>query len=139
MKSPFTIIDHPADIGIEARGMTLTEAFENVANGLMSIIVERATVAEKKEEYIQVHAADREQLLVRWLNEILYMFDGQHFVPKTFSITEISDTFLKAKILGDHFSPSTHRTKLDVKAITYHQLSIKNEADGLVVTVFVDI
>jgi SHS2 domain-containing protein len=139
MKSSFAIIDHPADMGIEARGASLKEAFEQAAYGLLSIILDSSRVETKKTEHIHVHAADREQLLVRWLNEILYCYDGQQFVPKELCIKEITETSLAAEIRGEYYRPSVHRTKLDVKAITYHQLLIKEEQDGVYVRVYVDI
>ncbi|MFI5253085.1 MAG: archease [Bacteroidota bacterium] len=139
MNSSFTIIDHPSDMGIEARGASLKEAFEQAAYGLLSIILDYSKVEINRTEFIRVNAADREQLLVRWLNEILFCFDGQHFVPKVFSITELSDKSLTAEVRGEYYRPAGHRTKLDVKAVTYHQLAVTTDKDGALVRVFVDI
>jgi SHS2 domain-containing protein len=139
MKPSFTILDHPADMGIEARGASMKEAFEQAARGLLSIILDYSKVELNKTEYIHVHAADPQQLLVRWLNEILYCFDGQHFIPKECTINQMSDTSLSAEVRGEYFRPSVHRTKLDVKAITYHQLLLKEEKGEYFVRVYLDI
>ena len=51
MTSPgFMILDHPADLGIEAYGQTLAESFEQAALGLISVILDPATVRQVEAE-----------------------------------------------------------------------------------------
>ncbi|MBI5216017.1 MAG: archease [Ignavibacteriae bacterium] len=139
MKPGFTILEHPADMGIEATGETLAQAFEQAAMGMMSIILDVSTVEKKDTRTINLRAGDIEQLLVKWLTEILYLYDGQQFVPCSFSIQKLSETNLEAKINGEQLQQEKHRTKLDVKAVTYHQLSIKHSVNDVTLTVFLDI
>jgi len=139
MVSGFKILEHPADVGIEASGASLREAFEHAATGLMSIILDLSLVEVQESKIIKLHANDAEQLLVRWLSEILYLFDGKGFVPKEFSISSLSPTSLTALIRGEQFSATMHRTKLDVKAVTYHQVMVRDDNDGAYVRVFLDI
>lgn len=139
MKSGFTILEHPADLGIEAYGSSIKEAFENAAKGLMSIIVEISSVDCQREQEVHLNAIDTEQLLVKWLSEILYLYDGKQFVSKEFRIIELSSNKLNAIVRGESLSAEKHRTKLDVKAITYHQLLVQNTEHGCMVRVFLDI
>ena len=139
MLSGFKILEHPADVGIEASGASLKEAFEYVATGLMSIILDPSLVEVQESKIIKLRASDPEQLLVRWLSEILYLFDGKGFVPKEFSISALSPTSLTALIRGEQFSATMHRTRLDVKAVTYHQVMVREENGGACVRVFLDI
>lgn len=139
MVSGFKILEHPADVGIEASGASLREAFEHAATGLMSIILDLSLVEIQESKIIKLRANDPEQLLVRWLSEILYLFDGKGFVPKEFSVSALSPTSLTALIRGEQFSATMHRTKLDVKAVTYHQVMVREESDGGYVRVFLDI
>jgi len=140
MVSPgFIILDHPADLGIEAYGQTLAESFEQAALGLMSVILDPATVEPFEAREVSLDAVDTEQLLVKWLAEILYLYDGQHFVPVKFSIRSISQSHLHASLWGEEFSVEKHLTRLDVKAITYHQLLVRQDENGSRVRVFLDI
>ena len=125
MKDRFKILDHPADLGVEASGKTLTEAFENAAAGLMSVILDPATVELRETRQIELASVDFEQLLVKWLAEVLYFYDGLHFVPREFNITKLTRTGLSASIRGEQFSETRHRTRIDVKAITYHQIVVR--------------
>jgi SHS2 domain-containing protein len=137
--SGFTILDHPADLGIEAYGQTLAEAFEQAALGLMSVILDPATVELLESREVELDAVDTEQLLVKWLAEILYLFDGQHFAPVKFSISAISPNHLETALWGERFNQEKHLTRLDVKAITYHQVSAQQDEAGSRVRVFLDV
>lgn len=139
MEGRFIILDHPADLGIEATGKTLREAFESAAKGLMSVIVDLVSVDARDSLPVELTARDIDQLLVRWLTEVLYVYDGQQFVPKEFDIHELSSQHLKATVRGEPISAEKHRMRLDVKAITYHQLEVKEDNDGALVRVFLDI
>jgi len=135
----FVILEHPADLGIEARGVSLAGAFEEAARGLMSVVLELGSVDAREEREVSVSSADYEQLLVKWLSEVLYLYDGNRFVCREFHIDRIAPTGLHATVHGEPLDPAKHRTLLDVKAVTYHQLSIQENKDGAVVRVFLDI
>lgn len=139
MPSGFVILEHPADLGIEARGRNLAEAFQNAATGLMSVILDLSLVDAHESRRVSVHASDHEQLLVRWLSEVLYLYDGMGFVGKDFHIREISGTTLTATISGEPFTLGKHQTHLDVKAVTYHQLVVQAKEEGALVRVYLDI
>ena len=135
----YHFIDHPADLGIEATGGSLIEAFEQAAVGLMSTILAIELVQCSESRVVSLQAMDREQLLIKWLTEILYLYDGLKFVAGRFQIDELTSTFLSAKVLGEPFSEDRHVTRLDVKAITYHQLVCEEDQAGARVQVFLDI
>ncbi|MCK5572103.1 MAG: archease [Bacteroidetes bacterium] len=130
MKHSFVILDHPADLGIEATGRSLSEAFENAAAGLMSVILDPETVAASESRTIALDGTDREHLLVKWLSEILYLYDGERFAATEFSVMDLGGTSLKATIRGEPFVPGRHISRMDVKAVTYHQLSVEEEPGG---------
>jgi SHS2 domain-containing protein len=138
-RQPFVILEHPADLGIEAFGRSIAEAFQNAALGLMSIILDTSTVAETEERAISLRGTDYDQLLVKWLSEILYLYDGQGFAGKRFAIRVLESQELEALVWGETYSPSKHPARLDVKAVTYHQLLIEQQSEGARVRVYLDI
>lgn len=139
MQKGFTILDHPADLGIEARGATLAEAFEQAAVGLMSVILELTSIENRTSRTIELSATDYEHLLVKWLTEVLYLYDGKDFVGKDFRISKLTPTHLKAMTYGENLDQNKHVMKLDVKAITYHQLSVRENKEDALVRVYLDI
>jgi SHS2 domain-containing protein len=132
-------LDHPSDIGIEAHGATCGEAFDHAASALLAIILDPSKVQSTLQRLITIDAADTEQLLVRWLSEILYLYDGQGFVVASSTITRCTQTTLEAVVSGEPFDATRHPTRMDVKAVTYHQLSVRQDAAGWHLRVFLDI
>ena len=139
MQPGFRILEHPSDIGIEARGESLARAFESAARGLMSVILDPSTVGASEVRKIHLKASDREQLLVRWLGEILYLYDGQEFASGEFSVLSCTETSLSADIRGETLPKGIRKTRMDVKAVTYHQLAVRSDENGVTVRVFLDI
>ena len=139
MEAGYRILDHPADLGVEARGNTLAETLEQAACGLMSVIVDPDSVRPVESRAVKIEAGDHQQLLVRWLTEVLYLYDGLKFVPRDFTIARVSSRLLEAQVRGEPFDRLRHTVRLDVKAITYHQLEIRRRGSGHWLQVFLDI
>lgn len=123
----YTLIDHTADIGIDVFGVTLQELFSNAAFGLFDIITDLSKVEGKVEYKLKISGIDREQLLVNWLSELLYLHDVKNLLCKDFCIIDIQDTQLSASVRGEVFIEGKHTIKTEVKAVTYHCLSIIQE------------
>ncbi len=139
MQPGYTILDHPADLGIEARGKTLAEAFQQAALGLVSVILDPSSVEPGQTVQVTTTASDRYQLLVRWLSEILYLYDGKGFAASDFDVQSLTEQSMAAMVRGETFSEEKHVTRLDVKAVTYHQIHIEENEQGAIVRVYLDI
>jgi SHS2 domain-containing protein len=72
-----------------------------------------------------VEGADREDLLIRWLGELLFLCQGRGYLFKEFSILHLNSNSLKAVARGEIFDPSRHHLKTEIKAVTYHQVEVK--------------
>lgn len=126
----FETFEHTADIGLIARGRTLEELFANAASGLVDLTVDPEGLREETRVEVTVSAADREALLVGWLNELLYLLDTRRFLPRRSRITHLSDTSLTADLVGDTVDPRLHAVRRMIKAATYHGLSLR-QANGV--------
>ncbi len=135
----FDIIDHTADTGIVAYGTDLKEAFANAAYAMFSLIADLGSVKEEACRKIAVEAADRESLVVAWLNELLYLFDVERIVFKRFDITELADTSLKAEGYGEEMDESRHNLRVGVKAATYHMLRVTKDSGYYSIRVIFDV
>ncbi len=120
----YAIIEHTADIGFVAYGKDKKELFSNAAFALFEIMTDLEKVSESASWHVEVKAADEIELLVRWLNELLYLFDSEKVLLRRFDIKELSDGFIKAEVFGEVRDPARHPIKLGVKSATYHMLEI---------------
>ncbi len=138
MPKDFEIFEHTADTGIIAYGKDLRQAFANAARGLFSLITELETVKEVLERDIEVSAADRDSLLVAWLNELIYIFDTEYILFKRFDIIRLGQRHLVARGYGEKVDRARHELKTGVKAATYHMLAVEQK-DGWRLQVLFDI
>ena len=136
---PYEVIANPSDVGIVAYGKTLEEAFEHSAKGMFSLLADPKSVQPKTSFNITINAETREELLVNWLNELLYLEDSQRLLFKNFKIQSLSQTELKAEVKGEKIDPSRHQILRSIKAATYNQLEIKEREKGWQVTVVFDV
>ena len=139
MAPDFEILEHPADIGFRAFAEALPELFAHSALAMLSIAGD-PQAAEPREQYrFHVESSDRESLLVDWLSEVLFWFDGRRVAFREFHIDRLSDTALDARASGEPRDPRRHRSRLIVKAVTWHQLKIEHRGDLWVAEVYLDI
>ena len=114
-------------MGLVAYGKSLAEAFANAAYGLFSLIVEPNKVKEKESRKVTVQAQDAESLLFNWINELIYIFEVERLLFKSFDITEFTGKRLEATCWGEKYDPSRHQLKTGVKSATYHMLKVDGE------------
>ena len=114
-------------MGLVAYGKSLAEAFANAAYGLFSLIVEPNKVKEKESRKVKVQAQDAESLLFNWINELIYIFEVERLLFKSFDITEFTGQSLEATCWGEKYDPSRHQLKTGVKSATYHMLKVDGE------------
>ncbi len=138
MEKDFEIIDHTADVGIIAYGADIRQAFANAARAMFSLITELDEVEEVIYRDIELTAPDQESLIVKWLNEFIYLFDTENIIFKRFDITKLNRTQLKARGYGEKVNSSKHQLKTGIKAATYHMLKI-DKSDGYQIQVLFDI
>jgi SHS2 domain-containing protein len=134
----YEFFDHTADIGIRARGRTLVELFASMAQGLTALLVEESRIEPTMARAVELSADDAEQLLLRWLQELLFWFSAERFVPSSYELT-VTPTSLRGMVRGEPFDPARHAPGREVKAITRHLLAVRQESDGWVGEVIVDI
>jgi len=125
----YETFDHTADVGVRVFGRTVEEVFVNAAYALFDQWTDLRKVRGKISQEISIQGADREDLLIRWLGELLFLGESRGVLFKEFKISRLDSTSLKAVARGETFDPSRHRFKTEIKAITYHQVEVK-EVDG---------
>ncbi|MCX7724863.1 MAG: archease [Thermodesulfovibrio sp.] len=134
----YKVIDVPGDVGIRAEGKTIEECFINAAMGLYSLITDLENIESIDEREIELIEESLENLLISFLNELIFQFDTYGFVGKKISLS-IKENKLSAKIKGENFNPEKHEKKLLVKAATYHGLTLKRENSLWIAEIIFDI
>jgi len=139
MDTPYKMIDHTGDAGAVIYGATKEELFVNAAFAMIDLMIDRSTVAPRVTREISVNGEDQEDLLVRWLSELNYLVETEHEIFSEFEIEHISDTRLCANARGEALDPLRHQLHTAIKAVTYHQLYIRETGDGYEAQVIFDL
>lgn len=135
----YELLDHTADIGVIAFGRDLPEAFGNAAYAMFDILTDIDSVSETDSFDLQVSASNIEDLLVAWLNELLYRYETERIVLSKFVIDDINDSNLRATVYGEKIAPDRHEIKTEIKSVTYHQLKVEKIDDGWRAQVIFDV
>ncbi len=136
---PFEILNHTADIRIRAYGKDLKELFRNTAFGMCTILADLEGITTSTELEIKASAPDAEELLIEWLDELLYNFYTKHIIFSEFNITELTDTELTARVKGRFVGENKNRLKTEIKAATRHDLHIEKKEDHYEVQIVFDV
>lgn len=131
----FEEIDHVADRAFRVTGRDMASLLENAARAMRVLNGPRATGKPSATQQIEVEGVDRESLLVNWLNEILYLEQADHLVCEGFHIDEVKNDRLCARVE----TRERDRSQTHIKAVTFHNLKIRQTAEGLETEVVVDV
>ena len=134
------------DAIIEAYGGTLDEAFENSARGLVDTMYELTSnrnisyttppvPATDKEIQIEAKGFDLQSLLYNWLEKVMLVVLVDHIILSDFKVKITKEThgeynyLLNGIAKGEDLNSEKHHYKVEVKAITYHEMEIKEEKE----------
>jgi SHS2 domain-containing protein len=137
----YRLIEHTADMGIEATADTPENLFAEAAYGLTEMVVgEQPEIRRVTEKRIEVDGGDRGELLVNFLNEVLFLIESESFLPADIEVEEASESVARASLRGDTYEKGRHEVlEREVKSVTYHQLKVEKGEQGWEARVFVDL
>lgn len=119
----YRTLDHTADVMVEAFGDSLEECFANAAYALTDQMVDAGKVRPREERSIVAEGHDHESMLYNFLSELLFVFDVTGMVFSKFSVT-FSGGEVRCQAWGERFDAVRHDPKKEIKAITYHMMSV---------------
>jgi SHS2 domain-containing protein len=137
--SRFELFDHTADLGVRVTAPTLAELVRPAAQGLYAVIGELAST-DDTEPLELTFAGDEPSLLLRdYVSELLHLLERGRRVLVAIDRCEFDQRRLvvtgRTRALDEKRSIFHH----EVKAVTYHELAIRQGPAGYEATYIVDI
>jgi len=126
----YRLIDHTADFGIHVFGTDLKDLFTNAAFSMFDLITDIKSLKGADESSLNIKGIDRPDLMVNWLRELLYLWNGKQILVASIDIQSMTEYELTAKIKFDCFDPARHSIKNEIKAVTYHQIQVNQVTEG---------
>jgi SHS2 domain-containing protein len=128
---------------VEAYGRTLSEVFANSAKALVNIVCDLSRIDLNKSVIIETEGFDQISLLYNWLEKVLLMLLVENIALANFDPKIIKQSKGKYNLFsacrGEAFSEQKHHYKVEVKAITYHEMKISRRNDMFIVKFLVDL
>jgi len=128
----YRLLEHTADALVEIYGKNLDELFANAAFALFDQITDISKVEPIGELGLKLEAESREQLLVDFLQELLFVHDTENLVFSEF-VVRTDGRKLDAVVRGQEFDEDKHSKRSVVKGVTYHRLEFDDKAGTLTV------
>lgn len=123
----FREIEHTADLGIEVEAETSGELFRRAGLALFALMVSPEGIEAREQRSEDVQAEGWEDLLHDWLSRLLRSFLQDGFIAAQITIDDIDSTSIRARLLGEKLDYARHGFETEIKAVTYHQLSVTCE------------
>ena len=132
LEGGYRFLDHMTDAIIEAYGTTLEEAFENAAKALCDTMIELKTVKPKREIKFSIKGNDLYSLLFDWLDKVMLLLVADGIAMSEFSVKikqhkNNNGYLLEGAARGEPLELDRHRYKVEIKAVTYHEMEIKQD------------
>ncbi len=131
--------DHAADVGIALRAGSLEGLFVEAGHALMEWIGPEPDTPKGMKLSLQLKAETCEELLVRWLQELLFLFHHKHAYFAGVDSLSLTCLALSGEFAFRIWEDSSHRDYQEIKAVTYHQLYVRHEEGCWKARVILDI
>ncbi len=132
-----------ADVAFRAWGADVEACFLAAAHATLNVMVEDlGTVRCAARREVQLERETLEMLLFAFLNEIVYVKDAERMLLRAEAVRieqAPAGCRLAARLAGETLDAARHATRVDVKAVTLHGLSVRAGAQGWEARVTVDV
>ena len=129
MSWKFNFIDHTADIAVEVTGDTINDLFIASAFAWQESVFEKNGVNLSDEREINIEELSYEELLVSFLDELNFLLLTKKWIMGKVDKIQIQKNDdkinLKAIVTGENFDDKRHQLKVEIKAVTFHQIEIR--------------
>jgi SHS2 domain-containing protein len=130
MARAYEFFEHTADIGVTVYGATLKELFQNAARAMYAVLGEFELKDRTACREICLRAQSLEDLLHDWLAELLYELETRRVFYDAITVTELTTMKLTATVAGGEIDMERSRPHEEIKAVTYHQLTVEQNRSG---------
>ncbi len=133
----YAFVDHTADVMADCWGRGFPALLMAAADALYETALEERRRDRDHIQTIELSAQGREDMLIRWLQELLFLLDTEQFVGVSFSFQKASPERLAASVEGYRHMPEERGP--EIKAATYHGLEVQREGDRYKARIVLDL
>jgi SHS2 domain-containing protein len=136
-------VDHTADVGLRAAAGAGEGLLEEAAAALAELSSDVGRTDELRSEDVEIEAGDPEQLVFRWLNELIGLAEVR---GEALARTEVSSLtrspagwVVRGRAWFAPFDAINVRPRAQVKAVTLHRLRVTRGPEGWALEAYLDV
>lgn len=133
-------VEHTADLAVELWAPDEAALLVEGARALVELLTEGAVIRASAERPMELTAIDPEDRLVRWLGEVLYLAAVEGFLVHDASLVlsgVLPGASLRGTVRGQPDAEALLR--MEIKAVTYHDLRLERGPAGVRARVVFDV
>jgi SHS2 domain-containing protein len=117
----YRLTTRQSELVVRVVGDSQADLFANAAYALFDVMTDIDKIELKDRLPLEVEGVDRDELLVNWIRELLYLHQRSDYLLREFNIQEVKEKGIKAEVCGEKLDPDRHEIKQEIGAVAYHQ------------------
>src|SRR5262245_64215455 len=117
----YRLTRNQSELAVRVVGDSQADLFANSATALFDVMSDIEKIEIKEQIPLEVEGTDRDDLMVNWMRELLYLYQGSGYLLREFKIREVKDTVVKAEVCGEKIDPDRHEIRQEVGAVAFHK------------------
>ncbi len=126
-------------MAVKVFGRSQADLFANSAFALFDIMTDIEKVQVREHLTLEVEGVDRDDLMVNWMRELLYLYQGSGYLLKEFQIREVKENHVRGEVSGEKFDPDRHEMQREIRSVLYDQSRIVKTGDQWTAQVILEI
>ena len=135
----YRITTHQNELAVRIVGNSQADLFANSGFALFDVISDIDKIEAAERLSLEVEGSDRDDVMVNWIRELLYLYQGGGYLLKEFKINEVNDTSVKAEVAGEKIDPDRHEIKQEIAAVAFHKSRMQKTGNRWIAQVIFEI
>ena len=138
-QNTYRVTKHQNELAVRITGNSQAELFVNSGLALFDVMADTDKIELTERLPLEVEGADRDELIVNWLRELLYLYQSGGYLLKDFKITEVKDSLVKAEVCGEKIDPDRHEIKQEIATVAGHKSRMQKTGNQWVAQVIFEL
>lgn len=135
----YRITTHQNELAVRIVGNSQADLFANSGLALFDVMADIDKINAAERLSLEVEGSDRDDLMVNWIRELLYLYQSSGYLLKEFKINEVKDTLVKAEVAGEKIDPDRHEIKQEIATVAFHKSRMQKTGNQWIAQVIFEI
>ena len=135
----YRITTHQNELAVRIVGNSQADLFAASGFALFDVMADIDKIEATERLSLEVEGSDRDDLMVNWIRELLYLYQRSGYLLKEFKIIEVKDTLVKVEVAGEKIDPDRHEIKQEIAAVAFHKSRMQKTGNQWIAQVIFEV